>query len=358
MSTPSGENTPWLTVGIAAYNSAAYIRRAINSVVRQTDSRVEVIIVNDGSRDNTLARIHDLLASYNEPTRQRITLIDQDNAGVAAVRNIAIDRSRAPYITFLDGDDYWLDHYYDSVLSLIGDPAQAEFDLLEYNVLEDRRLLEPDQKAGRFVRFNPLGNYRGELSTEHLKSIFTASKWYVWTRIYRKSLFDGLRFPRELHYEDMMLVPQLYLRARTIIATEDPLIAYRINLGGQVCNPAQRDIDDVSRIIDIHLNIARKSSGHARDLMVLLACQSALYFKIMTNIRLGYIGSLGPIRRRLATIQPMLASRIKLPMKTRLLFMSPLASNLYTWLKTRPQALKKLGKLPEPGKTTAARQHI
>ncbi|OHV08688.1 hypothetical protein BH688_11675 [Kushneria phosphatilytica] len=347
-----------MTVGIAAYNSAPYIRRTINSVIQQTDNGVRVIIVNDGSRDDTLARINDLVDSYNTGDRQRITVIDQTNAGVAAVRNIAITKADTPYITFLDGDDYWLDHYYDSVLSLIGDPDQADFDLLEYNVLEDRRLLEPEQREGRFVRFNPLGNYRGPLRPEQLEKIMVASKWYVWTRIYRSTLFDDLKFPVDLHYEDMMLVPQLYLRARTIITTEDPLIAYRINLGGQVCNPAQRDIDDVARIIGIHLDIARQQRGHARDMMILLACQSALYYKIMTNIRQGYIGSLGPIRHLLSTIRPMLSdSNVHLPTKTRLLFISPLASNLYTWLKTRPQAARNVMATPTFRKFLGRQQH-
>ncbi|OHV08691.1 glycosyltransferase family 2 protein [Kushneria phosphatilytica] len=321
------------------YNNAAHIRAAIDSVVRQTDQRVNIIVVNDGSRDDTLKRIQSLVAGYPSATRARVLVIDQPNAGVATVRNLTIDRTTTPFLTFLDGDDYWLRDYYTRLEALIGDVSAliaGEVDLIEYNAIADPGGLTAREgwTGDRLLPFNALGDYRGPLTPEQLEQLFITSEWYVWTRIYRLSLFDSLRFPETLHFEDMMLTPLLYLRARQVIATREALIAYRINPHGQARNTRLRDLEDVGRIIEQHAELAHQSQGEERRLMALLACQDALYYKTVANRIDGYFASLPRIRQVIKSLRPLKARhQLALPSNTRLLMLSPLLSNLYSWLK-------------------------
>lgn len=335
---------PWLTVGIAVYNNDKYIKAAITSVLNQIDERVNLVIVNDGSKDNSLSVIHETIGEYPQALRNQITVIDQPNSGVSKVRNLAITKATTPYVTFLDGDDYWLDNYYSSLLAMTNNGTSSDADIIEYDTLEHREAPGTGRVEKKHLHFNPVGPYRGEITFEQLQKLFIRSKWYVWTRVYKKELFDGLLFPEHLKFEDMMLVPQLYLRARRIISTPEALIAYRVNLGGQVANPSEQVIRDVESIIEIHLNLARQLEDTAKKkLLVLLACQSALYYKIATNMTKGYIGSIADINRVLAKIRPLKREYgVDLPFKTQLLFISPLASNFYTYVKTRKFHLPRL----------------
>jgi glycosyltransferase involved in cell wall biosynthesis len=92
------QTNPQVTVLMPAYNAGKYIAEAIASVLDQTFANFELLIVNDGSTDNTAA----IIESYNDP---RIVLISQDNKGIAAALNTGLKHARAPYIARFDADD-------------------------------------------------------------------------------------------------------------------------------------------------------------------------------------------------------------------------------------------------------------
>lgn len=95
---PGPAMPPKVTVVIPAYNAAKFIRETIKSVLTQTLSNFEVIVVNDGSTDGTQA----VLDTFSDA---RLTVLRQDNRGVSAARNAGLAVARAPYIFFLDADD-------------------------------------------------------------------------------------------------------------------------------------------------------------------------------------------------------------------------------------------------------------
>ncbi|MEO6280714.1 glycosyltransferase family A protein [Roseateles sp.] len=92
--------TGLVSVIIPAYNAAAYVAEAVDSVLAQDYPHVEVIVVNDGSKDNTL----EVLRGYGD----RIRVIDQANAGPPKARNAGLAAVRGEYVAFLDADDIWL----------------------------------------------------------------------------------------------------------------------------------------------------------------------------------------------------------------------------------------------------------
>ena len=96
----SGADQYSVSVVIPAYNVAKYIGRAIESVLSQTLPVDEVIVVDDGSTDSTV----EIASDFGD----KITLIQQSNAGVSSARNAGIKASRSKWVAFLDADDYWL----------------------------------------------------------------------------------------------------------------------------------------------------------------------------------------------------------------------------------------------------------
>ncbi len=91
-----------VSVIIPAYNAENYIEETVWSVLNQTHKELELIIVNDGSKDNTLAKLNEL-----KEKDTRLTIIDKPNSGVCDSRNIGTEKSTGKFITFLDADDVW-----------------------------------------------------------------------------------------------------------------------------------------------------------------------------------------------------------------------------------------------------------
>ncbi|WMW25424.1 glycosyltransferase family A protein [Methanolobus sediminis] len=102
---------PEVSVVIPLYNKASYIERALNSVLNQNITDIEIIVVDDGSTDNG----PELVKQFNDP---RIIYVKQKNSGVSAARNKGIIKSKADLIAFLDSDDEWMPHFLETVLYL------------------------------------------------------------------------------------------------------------------------------------------------------------------------------------------------------------------------------------------------
>ncbi|MGH8106872.1 MAG: glycosyltransferase family 2 protein, partial [Arenimonas sp.] len=104
-------NAPAVSIIIPAYNLAPYIAETLDSVFAQTCRDFEIIVINDGSTDDTEERI--------APYRNRIVYIRQENRGVMAARNVGLQAARGRYIALLDGDDLWLPNFLEVLVGML-----------------------------------------------------------------------------------------------------------------------------------------------------------------------------------------------------------------------------------------------
>lgn len=104
--------TPKISVVIPLYNKEKTIKKTIQSVLDQQFTNFELVIVNDGSKDNSL----EIVKAIDDP---RIRIIDKPNGGVSSARNEGIRQSKSEYIAFLDADDEWLPNHLSDISSLI-----------------------------------------------------------------------------------------------------------------------------------------------------------------------------------------------------------------------------------------------
>ena len=121
------QTAPLVSVIVPAYDVTDYIGDALNSVLAQTFTDYEIIVINDGSPDTRA--LERALAPY----MSRIIYVKQTNRGVSAARNTGIDRARGTLLAFLDGDDTWLPHYLEVQVARI--QADPTIDVLYPNVL-------------------------------------------------------------------------------------------------------------------------------------------------------------------------------------------------------------------------------
>lgn len=103
-------NNPLISIIVPIYNSEKYLERCIKSIISQTYTNIEIILVNDGSNDLSLSICKELETNDN-----RIIIIDIPNAGVSNARNTGLQASKGDYIQFLDSDDYMLENYIETL---------------------------------------------------------------------------------------------------------------------------------------------------------------------------------------------------------------------------------------------------
>lgn len=174
-----------VSVIIPAYNVAEYIEKCILSILTQSYSNVEIIVVNDGSNDGT-KMILDEFAMRDD----RIIVKHKPNSGVSAARNSGLEICQGDYIVFVDGDDYISKDYIEYMLSLLYE-TKTKFAL----------------SINCFTRYNqtqPFSQTVSELSAEEATALLLSPKVIVgcWNKIYSRDLiFDhNLQFSTSLFY--------------------------------------------------------------------------------------------------------------------------------------------------------------
>lgn len=214
-----GMRAPWLSVLIPACNVAAHVEAMLHSVLAQADEGVEIVVIDDASNDATPAIVDRIAAAH-----PGLRLIRHPcNLGVAATRNHLLDAARGRYVWFVDADD----------LVLSGALAHARR-LLETTPREPHQL---DLLAFDFRTLaGPLGLPRRrcklaaspDASSQALvPRVLEAGQMHVWSRIVRRELWAGLRFPERRRFEDMSVLAALLPRARHWRHVPEAWIGYR-----------------------------------------------------------------------------------------------------------------------------------
>ncbi len=193
---PLEEQNEVISVAVAVYNVAAYLDRAIISLINQTYQNLEIILVDDGSTD-CCAEICDRYAAQDK----RIKVIHKENGGLFTSRNVGIENATGTYLAFLDGDDWIEEDMYEKMLSAMREHG-AELAVCRYKwVYADRTVDLSTGKAAVMEGQEMLAKYLEEDDAFQIQNA-------AWNKLYRRSLVGNLRFPKRL-YEDMLYTIQL-----------------------------------------------------------------------------------------------------------------------------------------------------
>lgn len=205
-----------ISVIIPVYNVETYVKECIESVIQQTYKDLEVIIIDDGSTDNS-GKICDQYAELD----RRIMVIHQKNQGVSAARNKGLDIAKGDYIVFVDSDDYiendMIERLYKALLE-----SSSDLVICNYKEIYEDIKVENEKKG-------PLKN-EILLSYEAIEKLFESGSWYYvvpWNKIYRKELWNQIRFPKGYIHEDEAVIHRIFERCNKIIILEDQLCYYR-----------------------------------------------------------------------------------------------------------------------------------
>ena len=222
-----------VSIIVPVYNMESRIRRCLDSLVNQTLKDIEIIIINDGSKDNSIKIIREYEKKY-----KNIVVIDRENKGISATRNEGIEKAKGEYIAFVDSDDYVdLDMYeilYNSVLENDSEIAICNYKI--FNEVNDEIIY---QNISTKCNINNL--------YDNPKMIYKID-YAPWNKLYKRELWNDLKFPIGLKYEDLEAVLKVFLLTKKVVYVNKYLYNYLDNPTGQTATVNKR-VYDIFKIL-------------------------------------------------------------------------------------------------------------
>lgn len=262
-----------ISVIVPAYNAEKTIKKSVNSILNQTYKNIELIVVNDGSSDNTEKVIKEI-------EDNRIKLISKKNEGPSIARNVGIREAKGDYITFLDADDYLNDSIFSKLVSIIKNE--------KYDVVLFKTIMEINGKREDNCKFSSFEFDEKEKSLL-IKSIYNKFEKYneilgfdgVQGKLINKDLIrkNNIIYPENtFRYEDAIFCLNLYTKANSIyFLAEDG--TYYVQNPESIChkyNP--KIVDTVYKALQNLYNLAEnKQLFYIKCITTLSDCEN-LYF--------------------------------------------------------------------------------
>ncbi len=199
---------PLISIIIPVYNSQDYLQKCLDSIVNQTYENLEIIIVNDGSTDNSGAIIDEYAKSD-----KRIMAFHKSNGGIGSAYNLALKHTTGDYITFVDSDDWAKLNLYEELIKTAKgkDPDFVSFGKAYVNSM------------GEFLKYNQRADKEIEGKDEILKFHFEKMKHPGLGRLFKKELFADVEIFNQNIGIDEMLTPQLLAKCNKAVYTSKVL---------------------------------------------------------------------------------------------------------------------------------------
>lgn len=201
-----------ISIIVPVYNVDKYIENCIQSIINQTYKNLEIILIDDGSTDKSGA----ICDKYSK-IDNRIKVIHKINGGLSEARNVGLDIARGDYIGFVDSDDYIHPQMYELLYkNLIG--TSADISIIKHIRKEEELGLGDINSKKLYSNLEAIENILKKDS-----GIFIASC----NKLYKKEIFNGLRFTIGKIYEDFIIAPFVLYKAKKIVYTPVNLYFYR-----------------------------------------------------------------------------------------------------------------------------------
>lgn len=277
-----------ISVIVPCYNGQDYLLPCLQSVEQQTDSNWEVILVNDGSTDRSLAIAEDFQKQMTQP--QRLVILSQENKGLSAARNAGLRQAKGDYIFFLDCDDWIEEQALEKLRQAMEREAETDFAWMGFQTLYEQ--------TGRIRRYRyPYLLNEKTVDGKAFFMTFLANKYMIamGNGLYRKTLLDarGIVFQESMKRgEDVQFEMEVFMACRKVAATAYRGFTYRLHGQSMVHEPREKVIQEL--LLNKKRMFARGQwieTNHSRR-------AALLYEVVFANVFVYCLGLKEPYRRR------------------------------------------------------------
>lgn len=224
-----------LSIIVPVYGVEKYIDKCLNSLVKQSLKEIEIIVVNDGTKDNSQKIIDKYVKKYPDKIKSYI----KENGGQGSARNYGLKKATGEYIGYVDSDDFVEKDMYKK---LYDKAKENNYDIVvcgNYNVSEDYQ----NKNIDAFIN-----NYNTDL-----ENIFFG-KMAVWNKIYKRDILikNKLEFKEKVWYEDLAFTLKAIMNSNTFAFIDEPLYDYLIREGSTMNNSnVKRNLEILDAFDDI-----------------------------------------------------------------------------------------------------------
>ncbi len=206
---------PLISIIVPVYKAEKYLSACLDSLFAQTYSNIEIILVNDGSPDNSGQLCNEYAAKDS-----RIRVIHKENGGASSARNLGLDNAKGEYIAFVDSDDAvaptFLEDRYNNAVKTGSDVSICEFQLVK----ENEPFTPPEDKDYELLSFSRLEGARNAIVCKYYAGSCCSP-------LFKRKTVEDIRFREDVHFaEDVVFVIDALLRADRICFTRKPLYYY------------------------------------------------------------------------------------------------------------------------------------
>ncbi len=261
---------PTISIIVPIYNLEKYLSACIDSLLSQTYQSIEILLVNDGSTDNS-GEICDAAALKDS----RIYVIHRVNGGAAMARNDALDVASGSIITFVDGDDIvspdYVESLYEDMINNDADISCCSWQDVEEGDTPDFNITKPVD----------MQHWTRDMALEKLlyQEEINAS---MWCKMFRAPLFDGIRFPKGNLYEDLAIIYKIFSRANKVTFRDHPTYHYLLRGQGTTLTTFSKGKMDLVDVCDELLAYIEENFPHLKSAAIsrLMRANFHIYLQI------------------------------------------------------------------------------
>ena len=234
-----------VSVIVPVYNTEKYLDKCLNSLVNQTLKDIEIIVVNDGTKDNSEKIIKQYLKKYTN-----IIYCKKENGGLSSARNYGLEKAKGEYIGFVDSDDYveydMYEKMYDKAIKTKSDITCCQIGYRYLKYVEKKH----------FTNLKCFGS-----SISKSPEILIQAKSYVWNKIYKKELWNNFKFPNQ-YFEDSAVIYNVLYTANKIECVDLPLYNYLKEREGAITTEVSDKMYDIFKSCDSILSFYSKQKDY------------------------------------------------------------------------------------------------
>ncbi|SFI43657.1 glycosyltransferase family 2 protein [Halpernia frigidisoli] len=243
-----------VSVIVPVFNVEKYLEKCLNSLVNQTLDEVEILVINDGSTDGS----QKIIDKFQQNFPQKIQSFTKENGGLSDARNFGLDKATGNYIGFVDSDDYVSENMFEEMIDL-AEKHSAEMVICN--------LQKVDEMGKNTQQLTQIPHLPEGINLKENFDVFADLSYFACNKIFRKDLFNDLRFKKSRHFEDIELIPKLLLKCTTLAQTQSFYYQYLERTDSISKTHTLKGLDILKAVNDVSEDFKNsKYSGHKSTL--------------------------------------------------------------------------------------------
>ena len=229
-----------ISVIVPVYNVEDYIERCVESILKQTYTNFELILINDGSTDAS-GKLCDLFASKND----NIRVFHIENKGVSNARNLGIEQSLGNWLTFIDSDDFVTNDYLETLIGAVEGDASVGFSIACLHHIKNGEVTELSVLSGKKERWSAEQTMKELLAT-------TRTSFFPVAKLFKKEILSSFTFNTDYHLaEDALFLTEVLLNTRCSSVFVDKPIYYYDHREGSATTSVTKHVFDTIEVYKI-----------------------------------------------------------------------------------------------------------